>query len=86
MQRRRAQGLGEHPSAFGGGLVCDWDKHEPHPHNSGCQFGFPGILRGVERAQTHGPSQSSEAKYCSPPIFHVLFSVLEQGRDGGFLT
>lgn len=25
------RGFGEHPSEFGGGLLCDWQQHKPHP-------------------------------------------------------
>lgn len=48
------RGFGEHPSVFGGGLVCDWHKSEPHPHNLECQFGFPGILRGHHMGSNTG--------------------------------
>lgn len=56
-----------------------------HPTQS-ANLAFQGYSGDIAWAQTHGPSKSSHAKYCSAPVFHVLFLVLEQGRDGDFLT
>lgn len=73
----------KHPSAFGGGLVCDWHKHEPHPPNARCQLGFPGILKG------HDMGLDNAARLNTAPllismfqlwIFNVLLSVVRVGK------
>lgn len=54
-----------------------------HPTQS-ANSAFQGCSGDIAWAQTHGPSKGSPTKYCSAPLLHVLFLVLEQEEMGTF--
>lgn len=79
----------KHPSVFGGGLVSDWHKQEPHPHNTGCQLGFPGILKGRDMGSDNTARLNIApllvSMFCFW-IFNLLLSVVRVGKTWGMVV